>query len=58
MAMGTRKGGERQPPFWIATSDIVQSPGKAFYDRLNSILDKHTFDFHIERLCRRYYKGP
>jgi transposase len=58
MAMGTRKGRPRQQPFWIVTSDLVQSPGSAFYDRLNSILDKHKFDLPVERLCRRYYKGP
>jgi transposase len=58
MAMGTRKGRERQQPFWMATSDIVQSPGNVFYDRLNGILDKRKFDLHVERLCRRYYKGP
>jgi transposase len=58
MAMGTRKGRERQQPFWMPTSDIVQSPGNAFYDRLNSILDNRKFDLHVERLCRRYYKGP
>jgi transposase len=58
MAMGTRKGRERQQPFWMATGDIVQSPGNAFYDRLNSILDKRKFDVHVEGLCRRYYKGP
>ena len=56
--MGTRKGRERQEPFWLSTSDIVQSPGNAFYDRLNGILDKRKFDIHVERLCRRYYKGP
>jgi transposase len=43
---------------WLATSEIVQSPGNAFYDRLNAILDKRGFDVHVERLCRRYYKGP
>src|SRR5918911_3027648 len=58
MAMGTRKGRERQQPFWIATSDMVQSPGHAFYDRLNGILDQRKFDLPVERLCRRYYKGP
>lgn len=56
--MGTRKKRERQKEFWIATSDVVQSPGNAFYDRLNAILDKRRFDVHVERLCRRYYKGP
>src|SRR3954452_9941172 len=58
MAMGTRKGRERQQPFWMATNEIVQSPGNAFYDRLNQILNKRRFDVHVERLCRRYYKGP
>src|SRR3954468_13646215 len=58
MAMGTRKGRERQQPFWMATNAIVQSPGNAFYDRLNQILDKRRFDIHVERLCRRYYNGP
>jgi transposase len=56
--MGTRKKRERQKEFWIATSDVVQSPGNAFYDRLKAILDKRRFDVHVERLCRRYYKGP
>src|SRR3954447_17958492 len=56
--MGTRKGRERQQPFWMATNEIVQSPGNAFYDRLNQILDKRRFDIHVERLCRRCYNGP
>jgi transposase len=56
--MGTRKKRERQKEFWIATSDVMQSPGNAFYDRLKAILDKRRFDVHVERLCRRYYKGP
>ena len=56
--MGTRKKRERQKELWIATSDVVQSPGNAFYDRLNAILDKRRFDVHVERLCRRYYRGP
>src|SRR3954454_18684513 len=58
MAMGIRKGRERQQPLWMATSDIVQGPGNAFYDRLNGILDKRKFDVHVERMCHRYYKGP
>jgi transposase len=56
--MGTRKKRERQKEFWIATSDVVRSPGNAFYDRLNAILDKRRFDVQVERLCRRYYMGP
>ena len=58
MAMGTRKKRERQQELWIASSDVVQTPGNVFYDRLNQILDKQHFDRQVEQLCRRYYKGP
>jgi transposase len=56
MAMGTRKQRERQEELWIATKDVVQTPGNAFYDRLNAILDAHKFDLHVERICRKFYK--
>ena len=56
MAMGTRKR-ERQRDFWIATSEVVETPGNAFYDRLNAILDEHKFDRRVEHLCRKYYKS-
>src|SRR6266852_4916541 len=56
MAMGTRRKRERQQDLWIATSDVVQTPGNAFYDRLNQILDEHKFDAKVERLCQKYYK--
>jgi hypothetical protein len=49
---------ELQKEFWILTSDVVQSPGNALHDGLNGILDKGRFDIYVERLCRRYYKGP
>jgi transposase len=55
MAMGTRKQ-ERQQGFWIATKDVVEPPGNAFYDRLNKILDEHRFDRKVEALCRKFYK--
>ena len=55
MAMGTRKQ-ERQQEFWIATKDVVEPPGNAFYDRLNKILDEHRFDRKVEALCRKFYK--
>jgi transposase len=55
MAMGRRKK-ERQQEFWIASQDVVKSPGNAFYDRLNSILDQHKFDQKVEVLCRKFYK--
>src|SRR5436309_106490 len=56
MAMGTRKGRERQSDIWIATSAIDETPGNAFYDRLNKILREHKFDARVEALCRKFYK--
>ncbi len=56
MAMGTRKKRERQRDLWIAADEIVQVPGNAFYDRLNSILDQHNFDRRTEHLCRKFYR--
>jgi transposase len=57
MAMGTRRKRERQQDLWIATSDVVETPANAFYDRLNQILDEHKFDVKVERLCRKFYKA-
>ena len=57
MAMGTRKQRERQADLWIATSDIVQTPGHVFYERLNAVLRAHRFDAKVEHLCRRFYRG-
>jgi len=48
MAMGTRQKRERQQGLWIATSDVVETPANAFYDRLNQILDEHKFDAKVE----------
>ena len=57
MAMGTRRKRERQQDLWIATSDVVETPANAFYDRLNQILDEHKFDAKVERLCNKFYKN-
>ena len=54
--MGTRKGRARQSDLWIASSAIVETPGNAFYDRLNQILKAHKFDQKVETLCRKFYK--
>ena len=56
MAMGTRRKRERQQDLWIVTSDVVETPANAFYDRLNQILDEHKFDTKVERLCQKFYK--
>jgi transposase len=36
---------------------MVRTPGHAFYERLNTILDEHEFDRRVEHLCRKYYKN-
>src|SRR5450631_4418687 len=56
MAMGTRRKRERQQDLWIASSDVVETPGNAFYGRLSQILDAHKFDAKVEHLCRKYYR--
>ena len=35
---------------------MVTTPGNAFYDRLNRILDDHKFDQKVESVCRKFYK--
>jgi len=54
MAMGTRRQREKQQDLWILASDVAETPGNAFYDRLNQILDAHKFDSKVEQLCRKF----
>ena len=46
--MGSRKQRARQQELWIVASDVVETPGNAFYDRLNRILAEHKFDQKVE----------
>lgn len=55
--MGTRKQRERQADLWIATAEIAETPGHAFYERLNDLLTEHRFDRRLEHLCRRFYRS-
>jgi transposase len=55
--MGTQRQRERQADLWIASNAIIQTPGHAFYDRLEQVLRKHRFDARVEHLCRRFYRG-
>lgn len=55
--MGTRKQRERQADLWIATAEIAETPGHAFYERLNELLTEHRFDRRLEHLCRRFYRS-
>src|SRR5215204_4927917 len=55
MAMGTRKGRERQQELWVATATLARPAGHPFYERLNLLLDKCSFDEFVEDVCRRFY---
>lgn len=54
--MGTRKQRERQADLWIATAEVAETPGHAFYERLNELFSEHRFDARLEHLCRRFYR--
>jgi transposase len=57
MGMGRGRGGAKQEEMWMATKEIVETPGHAFYERLNTVLDAEKFDRRVEAMCRKYYKG-
>ena len=42
----------------MPTARIAQTPGHAFYDKLNALLAGWRFDQRVEHLCRRYFTGP
>jgi len=55
MAMGTRKGRERQEDLWVAYADMATGPGHPFYVRLNEVLDGEGFDAFAEEQCAPFY---
>jgi transposase len=56
MAMG-RRTKQRQPQadFWIAHSELPQTAGHPFYERLNQLLEERGFDEFVEGQCGRFY---
>jgi transposase len=54
MALGRRRS-SHQGELFVTTADLPQSPGHAFYDRLNELLAEAGFDRFVEDLCRPYY---
>jgi transposase len=53
MALGKRK--REQQGLWIATTDLPQSPGHPFFQKLNHVLAEAHFDSWIEKRCEPYY---
>jgi transposase len=54
MAMGTRKHRQRQEPLWYR-SELAQTPGHPFYDKLNRVLASAQFDQFCEERCKGFY---
>lgn len=54
MALGRRRS-SHQGELFVTSADLPQSPGHAFYDRLNSLLAAAGFDRFVEDLCRPHY---
>ena len=44
MGMGRKKNREKQQDLWMASSEMVTTPGHAFYERLNTVLNTERFD--------------
>jgi transposase len=54
MALG-RRPSSHQGELFVTSADRPQSPGHAFYDRLNALLAEADFDRFVEDLCRPHY---
>jgi transposase len=57
MAMGTRRGRQRQEGMWVATATLARPASHPFYERLNRILDECGFDEFVEKICQPFYAG-
>lgn len=53
MALGKRK--REQQTLLVATTSLPQSPGHAFYEKLNRLLAEAKFDEFVEQRCSPYY---
>lgn len=53
MGLGRRES--KQPSLWVTSSELPRSPGHAFYEKLNGLLEEMGFDRRCEDLCAPYY---
>ena len=53
--MGKRRSHAGQPSMWVASTDLPQSAGHPFYQRLNRVLDDAGFDAFVEEQCATFY---
>lgn len=54
MAM-RRRPKSKQADLWIPTSELAQTPGHPFYERLNRVLFEARFDDFVEGRCASFY---
>ena len=54
MAMGKQRT-QPQSEIWIPSDRVAKGPGHPFYTRLNTILNKASFDEFVEERCRACY---
>lgn len=57
MAMGTRRGRQRQEQLWVSTATLARPASHPFYERLNRLFDETGFDEFVETLCKSFYAG-
>src|SRR5215472_13812045 len=55
MAMGTRRGRQRQEALWMSAEQLALPASHPFYQKLNEILDTCGFDEFVEQICRPFY---
>ena len=55
MAMGKRKQ-HKQPPLFVLTTDLPQTPSHPFYRKLNEVLAAGDFDAFVQGLCAKFYE--
>ena len=53
-SMGTRSV---QRQLWVTTTEVSESPGQPFYQRLNRLLGNRGFDGYVEAQYERFYVG-
>lgn len=54
MSLGKRSR-ERQESFWIEAASLSAPGGHPFYERLNGVLDKGSFDAFAAKACESFY---
>jgi len=53
--MVMRRGGEVQGDLVVTWAEMPRSPGHAFYDKLQKLLNEAGFDGFVETICKPFY---